>query len=389
MSFDFSFNTPPTDNVAFMMAKKPELHFDYDEIKFAAHQRAFTVAKITQIDLLAEIQASLENAFVEGQTYAEWSKELKPTLQKHGWLGNVTVTKLETGEPKEIFVGAKRLKTIFFTNARTAYHQSRARQQYEDGNEFLRYVAIMDNRTRHEHAAMHGLILKKKDKFWETNYPPNGWNCRCRVDSYSQEDLDEFGWAESSPSKKLDIAEKDWAYDTRNLQGNSSDLQLIIKNKLEKYAKNEPAKKALKFLREQVKENRSMYERIKGFWNETKKLTQDEINGTKGKEYILIAFADERLQKELNTTAKAVRLSVETLATHFKHEDITPFDYALVRHLLVDKSTKIEKGNKDRHIVYFSKYGVNYRAVLKTTENHNEIYLQSLVTTKGTKGTNR
>ena len=84
---NFSFNNPPLDNIAFLMSKKPELSFDYDEIKFEAHQRAFTVAKVTQIDLLSDIQTSLENAFVEGQSYQSWVKELKPTLQKHGWFG--------------------------------------------------------------------------------------------------------------------------------------------------------------------------------------------------------------------------------------------------------------------------------------------------------------
>lgn len=107
---NFSFNNPPLDNIAFLMSKKGELHFDYDEIKFEAHQRAFTVAKVTQIDLLSDIQTSLENAFVEGQSFEKWKKELKPTLQKHGWLGKVVVQNPDTKEQKEIFVGASRLK---------------------------------------------------------------------------------------------------------------------------------------------------------------------------------------------------------------------------------------------------------------------------------------
>ena len=105
MNVNFDFNTPPADNVAFMMAKKPELHFDYDEIKFEAHQRAFTVAKVTQIELLAEIQESLENAFVEGQSFESWRKNLKPTLEKRGWLGLTSATDPKTGETKDIFVG--------------------------------------------------------------------------------------------------------------------------------------------------------------------------------------------------------------------------------------------------------------------------------------------
>ncbi|KKN77716.1 hypothetical protein LCGC14_0356900 [marine sediment metagenome] len=41
------------------------------------------------------------------------------------------------------------------------------------------YVAITDDRVRPEHEAFDGTILPKEDPFWKTNWPPNGWNCRC------------------------------------------------------------------------------------------------------------------------------------------------------------------------------------------------------------------
>lgn len=389
---NFSFNNPPLENIAFLMAKKPEIHFDYDEIKFEAHQRAFTVAKVTQIDLLSDIQTSLENAFVEGQSYQSWVKELKPTLQKHGWFGkSVEVINPKTNKKKSIEVGASRLKKIFYTNARTAYAQSEARAGYKlPLSEYIRYVAILDNRTRHTHAQMHGKIAHRKDKFWEKNYPPNGWNCRCAVEFISKDEMIEQGFKEMSEIEKtLNFAEKDWDYDTRNLEKNDNGLQLIIENKLKKYVKNQSAREALELLREQVKENRSMYERIKGFYNEVKALSSDEREKRR-KESIFIAKTDKRLREKLGTSAEVVRLSVNTLSTHFKHEaeGITPFDYALIRHILSDENANIEKGNKDRHIVYFSKYGVNYKAVLKTTDKNadkDEVYLVSLITIKRSK----
>lgn len=389
---NFSFNNPPLDNIAFLMSKKGEIHFDYDEIKFEAHQRAFTVAKVTQIDLLSDIQTSLENAFVEGQSFEKWKEELKPTLQKHGWFGkSVEVINPKTNEKKSIEVGASRLKKIFYTNARTAYAQSEARAGYKlPLSEYIRYVAILDNRTRHTHAQMHGKIAHRKDKFWEKNYPPNGWNCRCAVEFISKDEMIEQGFKEMSEIEKtLNFAEKDWDYDTRNLEKNDNGLQLIIENKLKKYVKNQSTREALELLREQVKENRSMYERIKGFYNEVKALSSDEREKRR-KESIFIAKTDKRLREKLGTSAEVVRLSVNTLSTHFKHEaeGITPFDYALIRHILSDENANIEKGNKDRHIVYFSKYGVNYKAVLKTTDKNadkDEVYLVSLITIKRSK----
>lgn len=43
------------------------------------------------------------------------------------------------------------------------------------------YVTVGDDRVRFEHEAMDGAIYPKDHAFWETNWPPNGYNCRCDV----------------------------------------------------------------------------------------------------------------------------------------------------------------------------------------------------------------
>ena len=227
---------------------------------------------------------------------------------------------------------------------------------------------------------MHGKIAHRKDKFWETNYPPNGWNCRCSVEFISKDEMDELGWTEMSDIEKtLNYADSDWAYDTRNLRGKDSLLQNIIEQKAKIYAKNSSIRQAFELLKQQVSENRSMYERIRGFYDEVSSLSKADIE-KRGKECIFIAKTDERLREKLGTNAQAVRLSVDTLATHLKHENegITAFDYALLRGILRDKNAKIVAGNKSEHIVYFSKYGFDYKVVLKTTQDKKEVYLVSL-----------
>lgn len=52
----------------------------------------------------------------------------------------------------------------------------------EDGDRYyLQYRTAKDNKVRPEHAALDGVTLPMSDSFWETYYPPNGWNCRCTV----------------------------------------------------------------------------------------------------------------------------------------------------------------------------------------------------------------
>ena len=76
------FSGDDTSIYEYIKAKTPELHFDYDEIVKSAHNRAFTVAKITKLDLLKDIQDSLANAELEGIGFDEWKKISNQHLQK-------------------------------------------------------------------------------------------------------------------------------------------------------------------------------------------------------------------------------------------------------------------------------------------------------------------
>lgn len=56
-------------------------------------------------------------------------------------------------------------------------------EQYsEDGDRYLlQYRTAHDDKVRPEHAALDRVTLPMSDPFWESYYPPNGWNCRCTV----------------------------------------------------------------------------------------------------------------------------------------------------------------------------------------------------------------
>ena len=211
-----SFSQKPEAALKYLAAKKPELHFDYDEIMHEAHHKAFTVAKVTKLDLLSDIQRSLVKAREEGQPFAAWKKALVPTLKAKGWYGKTEVTNPKTGEVKEIYVGSRRLRNIFYTNTRVAYAVGRWEHQAQlEDAPYLRYVAVLDANTRPKHANNHGVVRHRDDPFWETNYPPNGWNCRCTVRAYSIESLKRRGWDKGLKATAHNVADNDWAYDVR------------------------------------------------------------------------------------------------------------------------------------------------------------------------------
>ena len=251
MKFDFF--SEPTAVIEYIRSKRPELHFDYDEIMHATHHRVFTVAKITKIDLLSDIQESLAYAAKDGLGFKEWKKHILPTLAKKGWLGSIEVKNPKTGELKDIYVGSRRLKNIYSTNMRVAYAASRYETQMNSDAEFLRYVAVIDGKTRADHRALHGLILPKNHKFWDTHYPPNAWNCRCQARSYTKKELDGNGWSVSNKIPNIDPHE-DWAYNV----GKTDNLYNVLAQKIAKLPKNS-FKKRLEYELENLKDNANFY----------------------------------------------------------------------------------------------------------------------------------
>ena len=229
---NFSFGNTPQANIEYLKDKGLQLSWDYDEMMYEAHHRAFTVAKVTKIDLLADIQKSLVDAMASGANYKQWHDDIKPTLIKHGWYGKTEVFNEETGEFKTITVGSKRLKNIYNTNMRVAYAQGRYHQLMGFKlATFWRYNSALLENTRTSHRALHGVILPRDHIFWATHYPPNDWNCKCWITAHTQRDLDKEGWSVHA-GELPNIAHPDWAYNVGADSGLGRAWDSKIKNLL-------------------------------------------------------------------------------------------------------------------------------------------------------------
>lgn len=207
----FSFSKKPQEAIKYLKNKGFKLTFNYDEMLKEAHHQAFTVAKVTRLDLLNDIHTSLLEAKKSGMRFDTWRDKLQPTLAEKGWWGVRDVVDPKTGEVKKIYIGSKRLKTIFNTNMRVAYNVERYKAMRElDGYDYWLYISMMLSTSRDKHKAMHHKAIHRDDPFWQTNYPPNAWNCKCKVRAYSKKQIEK---------RKIDIvkkpaklADKDWAY---------------------------------------------------------------------------------------------------------------------------------------------------------------------------------
>ncbi|ENV2445670.1 phage minor head protein [Salmonella enterica] len=186
------FGLPPERAIAYLKNKGYRITWDWEEMWQEAHAQAFTVAKLTRLDILEDIRRALEQALAEGKTGKWFAKELTPVLQAKGWWGKTTAVNPVTGEEEAVQQGSPwRLETIFRTNMDTLYSAGRWAEQRENAGErpYWMYVAIRDSRTRKTHLAMHGLVFRFDDPFWDAFYPPNGWRCRCSVIALTQAEV--------------------------------------------------------------------------------------------------------------------------------------------------------------------------------------------------------
>lgn len=185
-------------NTAIRLAKQVLIKKGYDEdalpsnITFKRFAEHFRKNNYAEWVLRREgIRSALDKALSEGKTFKEFQKELKPTLQKKGWWGEQIVVDTQ-GNAEKVQLGSMyRLKTIYAVNMQTSYMTGRYKTQMDnvDNRPYWEYVAVLDNRTRPEHAQLHGLIYRYDDPFWASFYPPNGWRCRCRVNALSNYNL--------------------------------------------------------------------------------------------------------------------------------------------------------------------------------------------------------
>lgn len=201
----FVFQLPPEKAIEYFRQKGYAISWSWLEVWQEAQAQAFTVAGVMKMDVLQDIRQAVDSALANGQTYADFEKALIPTLQRRGWWGKNAQTNTETGEMAGKGLTPWRLQTIYQTNLQTAYQAGRykAFMGMVEDRPFWQYTAVMDRRTRPSHAALNGLVFRADDPIWQSFYPPNGYNCRCRVRTLDGGTMQDRGLDLSSSKNRL------------------------------------------------------------------------------------------------------------------------------------------------------------------------------------------
>lgn len=195
-SIKFALGLKPAKAIEWLQAKGVTAE-SYRNLTASEIAKVYTIARITDLDMLNDIKQSMIKAADNGQAFADWRKDILQHLQNKGWLhpnghdGKVIIDPTSG----EVFGAPRRLENIYRTNMQTAYSAG----QYQgymaniDSRPYWMYDAVGNHRTRPAHAAMDGLVYRYDDPFWATFYPPNGYRCRCSVIALSERDMQRDG----------------------------------------------------------------------------------------------------------------------------------------------------------------------------------------------------
>lgn len=190
----------PAEVVSYIRDKDLRPGFHHQDVWGAEHAGAFTITKMMKLDLLGDVQTSLAENAAQGQTLRDWSKRIRPELEKRGWWGVKTMTDPLTGEIKKVQLGsARRLKTIYDSNMRAARASGQWQriQRNKATHPYLLYQLGPSVHHRPAHVALEGTLLPVDDPTVDEISPPQGYGCKCWWSSQSRagaEDLKQNGY---------------------------------------------------------------------------------------------------------------------------------------------------------------------------------------------------
>lgn len=173
------------------------------QIQAYHHALAFTVARLAQMDMLAEIKTGVDKAIAQGIGEHEFKKQLMPYLVAKGWLN---------ADKKKI---GKRLELILHTNRQNAFATAKWERIQATKGTFthLKYMPSLSVQKRDEHTRYYGIIRPVDDPIWQSIFPPNGFGCRCYVKRLTTKEAQKEGVSPDDDVKDLPVSEFDTNHD--------------------------------------------------------------------------------------------------------------------------------------------------------------------------------
>lgn len=398
----FAIGLPPEEAIRYFESKGFAISFKWQDVWAEAHAKAFTVASVARLDILQDIRGALDQALKNGETLQDFQNRLQPVLEAKGWWGKGRIVDKSTGEIEGKRLNPRRLETIYRTNLQSAYMAGRYQAQLANAEfrPWWEYVAVLDTRTRPRHRAMHGRVFRYDDPFWRAFYPPNGWNCRCRVRTRSQRDIERQGIQTSSSEGLMETVQQ-----PIDRQGNTRPAPLFrdpvgqpfmadagfgfnagqaaYQPELDRY----PVDTARQYVRGTLTgpDFARWYQQLDSAVAERLAAGQS-VNAIRqalavGQRYPVAVLSDE-YQAQLGAQSQTVWLSDDTLAKQLANrqgQEVGLADYWRVQAVLEGPDLVLEE--RDFHLRFLLQANRWWVAVIKVTRDGRELWLQSFYPT--------
>lgn len=390
-AFNPDFSKPPREVRRYFDAKGLKPSFHWQDVGFDEHAMAFTVAKSAGYDVLADLKRSIAEAIEKRQDFAEWRKGIEPVLKAKGWWGKTRAIDPQTGKEVEVQLGSpRRLRTIYWANVRTAYAAGNW-ERIQVNKEFLPFLIYVISTAAHkrlEHLEWVGTIAPVDDAWWQTHYPPNGWNCQCRVRQISEYEAREAGYDPDDPPALPDLGSASFV---NKRTGEVS----RVPNGVDPGWGTNPGKtragNAANFLSGSIDAlpteaqriatadltDSWLFRKIAGGEIGYDARSSDAAMRSRGRIAVPFAVMPEVLTAAIGATSPLVRLSVADATKQVaKRAAIAPADYATVQQLL-DAGEAIRQGERDL-VVQGEIDGARWMAAFRRpAASETEIFLKS------------
>lgn len=193
------FGLAPDKAIEYLDSKGLHVGWNWQDTLDEAHARSFTIAKMTELDLLSDTRKAIMQAMANGTGFQGFEQTIAPVMQAKGWWGQKTVIN-PSGDVQRVQLGnPRRLETIYHTNRRSAVMSAKYMRMMEavDTHPYWQYIHHDSAHPRINHAALHGVIYAVDDPFWAHGFPPNGFNCRCTVKALTANRAEKMGVSKS------------------------------------------------------------------------------------------------------------------------------------------------------------------------------------------------
>lgn len=156
-----------------------------------AYARAWGLAGIWETRFLEKIQESIGRAQAAGTTYSEWTQNEGQKILDGFGAGVSTYRGGKRWDPWYSELVMRNATQASFAGGR---YSAMWAPEWQQVAPFWRYYATLDDRTRPEHAALHGRVFRKDDLAARSYLPPLGFACRCQAQELTLADVEDAGY---------------------------------------------------------------------------------------------------------------------------------------------------------------------------------------------------